>query len=180
MAKSRFAAGFAGFLIGVVTGLGIAAGAAVFITKSPLPFVEKVDKVTADVDPAAKLAGNVDPNARLNTSSMDASAVAPTGSVKTVTVADAEAPARDAAGKAVEPGQVTPVTYWVQVGAYNKKDEAETHAASLAMQGIGASVLQAGAFWRVRVGPFDDRQSAQEAFDSLSDSGLKPVIVEQK
>lgn len=121
MAKSRFAAGFAGFLIGVVTGLGIAAGAAVFITKSPLPFVEKVDKVTADVDPAAKLAGNVDPNARLNTSSMDAPAAAPSGSVKTVTVADTEAPTRDAAGKAVEPGQVTPVTYWVQIGAYNKR-----------------------------------------------------------
>lgn len=178
MAKSRFAAGFAGFLIGVVTGLGIAAGAAVFITKSPLPFVEKVDKVTADVDPAAKLAGGVDPNARLNASSMDAPAPA-AGGVKTVTVPD-QAPTRDAAGKAVEPGQVTPVTYWVQVGAYSKKDEAETHAAGLAMQGIGASVQQSGAFWRVRVGPFDDRKSAQEAFDSLADQGQKPVIVEQK
>ena len=36
------------------------------IAKSPVPFVDKVDKVTADVDPAAKLAGAVDPNARLN------------------------------------------------------------------------------------------------------------------
>ena len=66
MAKSGFATGFAGFLIGVVTGLGIAAGAMLVIAKSPVPFVDKVDRVTADVDPAAKLAGGVDPNARLN------------------------------------------------------------------------------------------------------------------
>ena len=66
MAKSGFASGFAGFLIGVVTGLGVAAGAMLVIAKSPVPFVDKVDKVTADVDPAAKLAGAVDPNARLN------------------------------------------------------------------------------------------------------------------
>ena len=49
MAKSGFASGFAGFLIGVVTGLGVAAGAMLVIAKSPVPFVDKVDKVTADV-----------------------------------------------------------------------------------------------------------------------------------
>ena len=90
MAKSGFATGFAGFLIGVVTGLGIAAGAAVFITKSPVPFVDKVDKVTADVDPAQKLAGGVDPNARLNqmgeSQSAQSEAEAATGGVKTVDV----------------------------------------------------------------------------------------------
>ena len=60
MAKSSFATGFAGFLIGIVTGLAIAAGAALFIVNSPIPFVDnKVDKVTADVDPAQKLQGAV-------------------------------------------------------------------------------------------------------------------------
>lgn len=191
MAKSGFATGFAGFLIGVVTGLGIAAAAAVFITKSPVPFVEKVDKVTADVDPAQKLQGSVDPNARLNqmgeSHSAQTQAVEASGGVKTVTVAsggqdgnaDAQ-PKRDADGKAVAPGHVTPVTYWVQVGAYAKKDDAETNAAGLAMMGIGAQVTQAGAFWRVRVGPFDDKSAAQEALDSLADQGHKPVIIEQK
>ena len=36
MAKSGFASGFAGFLIGVVTGLGVAAGAMLVIAKSPV------------------------------------------------------------------------------------------------------------------------------------------------
>ena len=190
MAKSGFATGFAGFLIGVVTGLGIAAGAAVFITKSPVPFVDKVDKVTADVDPAQKLAGGVDPNARLNqmgeSQSAQSEAEAATGGVKTVDVSSPkgaaadEKPLRDAAGKAVEPGHVTPATYWVLVGAYAKKNDAETNAASLAMMGIGAQVSQSGAFWRVRVGPFDDRAAAQEALESLADQGHKPVITQQK
>lgn len=191
MAKSGFATGFAGFLIGVVTGLGIAAAAAVFITKSPVPFVDKVDKVTADVDPTQKLAGSVDPNARLNqmgeSQSAQSEAAEATGGVKTVRVAsdgnsaDGDAqPRRDAAGKAVEPGHVTPVTYWVQVAAFAKKADAETSAAGLAMMGIGAQVTQAGAFWRVRVGPFDDRAAAQEALESLADQGHKPVITEQK
>lgn len=43
MAKSGFASGFAGFLIGVVTGLGVAAGAMLVIAKSPVPFVDKVE-----------------------------------------------------------------------------------------------------------------------------------------
>lgn len=183
MAKSSFSVGFAGFLIGVVTGLGIAAGAALFITNSPMPFVDKVDKVTADVDPAQKLAGGVDPNARLNQSGMsqESAEQEATGAVKTVRVGEAaQQPERDAAGKALLPGVVTPVTYWVQVAAFAKKPDAETAAASLAMQGIAAKVAQAGAFWRVRVGPFDERSAAQEALDSLSDMGQKPVITEEK
>ena len=85
MARSNFASGFAGFLLGVVTGLGIAAAAALLITKSPVPFVEKVQKVTADVDPAQKLAGSVDPNRRLNEQPDMPQSVAE-GSIKTVDV----------------------------------------------------------------------------------------------
>ena len=48
------------------------------------------------------------------------------------------------------------------------------------MMGIGAQVSQSGAFWRVRVGPFDDRAAAQEALESLADQGHKPVITQQK
>lgn len=185
MIKSSFSVGFAGFLIGVVAGLGIAAGAALFIAASPVPFVDKVDKVTADVDPAQKLAGRVDPNARLNQSgiSQETAEHEAAGGVKTVRVPDAasaDQPERDASGKAIGPGVVTPVTYWVQVAAFAKKPDAETAAASLAMQGIAAKVAQAGAFWRVRVGPFDDRSAAQEALENLADMGQKPVITEEK
>ena len=85
MAKGGFSTGFAGFLIGVVTGLGIAAAAALLITNSPIPFVEKVEKVTADVDPSVALSGGVDPNARLNRNAAEVQGAA-RGGVATVTV----------------------------------------------------------------------------------------------
>ena len=99
-AKGGFATGFAGFLIGVVTGLAIAAAAAILITKSPVPFVNKVDKVTADVDPAAKLAGGVDPNARLQQRPDEVATPAAPGGVKTVD-ATGSAAQRAAAAMAV-------------------------------------------------------------------------------
>lgn len=154
-AKGGFATGFAGFLIGVVTGLAIAAAAAILITKSPVPFVNKVDKVTADVDPAAKLAGGVDPNARLQ-----------------------QRP--DEVATPAAPGEVRAVTYWVQVASLSSESDAQNHAAQLAMNGIAASVTRSGPHWRVRVGPFDERQGAEEVLGTLTDQGLRPVIVEQK
>lgn len=173
MAKSGFATGFAGFLIGVVTGLGIAAGAMLVIAKSPVPFVDKVDRVTADVVPAAKLAGGVDPNARLNQQNDAADASQETGSVRTVTVA----------GNSTSETEKTPASaqsFWVQVGSFSKQGDAETSAANLAMQGIGARIRQSGPYWRVRVGPFASRTAAQEVLNSLSDQGLNPVIVQDK
>ena len=166
MAKSGFAAGFAGFLIGVVTGLGVAAGAMLVIAKSPVPFVDKVDKVTADVDPTAKLAGGVDPNARLNQSGGEEPA-GEAGAVQTVAVPDK--------------GAARASSFWVQAGAFRKQADAETQAATLAMQGIGAAIQSDGAsMWRVRIGPFESRPDAREMLDRLTDQGLAPTIVEQK
>ena len=173
MAKSGFASGFAGFLIGVVTGLGVAAGAMLVIAKSPVPFVDKVDKVTADVDPAAKLAGAVDPNARLNQTAGE-EPTGETGRVQTVTVVDKDPTANTRAA--------TPAaTFWVQVGAFRQKADAINSSAALGMQGIIAQVQEGGpAGWRVRVGPFDSRPDAREMLDRLTDQGLSPTIVEQK
>ncbi|MFU0842160.1 MAG: SPOR domain-containing protein [Burkholderia sp.] len=182
MAKGNFASGFAGFLIGVVTGLGIAAAAAVFITKSPMPFVDKVQKVTADVDPAKALSGNVDPNKRLNEQS-DTLDSAQDGSVKKVEVQAAPDTGvkRDAAGKAAEPGKVTAgPSYWVQAGAFRSSSAAEERKALLAMNALEAQVDHSGSLWRVRIGPFEDRKAAAEIQAMLSDQSIQSTIVQQK
>ncbi len=173
MAKSSFASGFAGFLIGVVVGLGIAAGTAVFILKSPVPFVEKVQKVTADVDPAQILSGSVDPNKRLNETE---SSGAFDGAVKTVTVKTEPAPVQPATKIAP---QQSATTYWVQTGAFKDADAAEGQVASLAMMAIEASSIKAGGVWRVRIGPFADKQAAQEILSQLADSDIKSTVVTQ-
>ena len=173
MAKSGFAVGFAGFLMGVVTGLGIAAGTMLVISKSPMPFMDKVERVTADVDPAKKLAGGVDPNAKLN---QQAEATSEAGDATDLPVKTVSA-STDTTPKVKPPAQV----FWVQIGAYRSKSDAEGHAADLAMQGIGAQVQAGGsAGWRVRVGPFDSRDAANEAMNGLSGRELSPVVIVDK
>ncbi len=204
MSQSRFSTGFGGFLFGIIFGLAVAAGVAYYTLNSPVPFVEKVQKVTADVDPAKELAGNVDPNKALNAASTPETAPAPeAGTVATVTAntttsapapvanstpntataantasADNQ-PQRDEQGKAAQPGNVTVVSYWVQAGAFRSQKQAEERQADLAMRAVEAQLQQAGNIWRVRIGPFDDRNSAVEIQNMLNDQGIQSTLIKQ-
>ena len=175
MARSNFASGFAGFLLGVVTGLGIAAAAALLITKSPVPFVEKVQKVTADVDPAQKLAGSVDPNRRLN-EQPDTAQNPVEGGIKTVEVA----PSTGSAPAQPQSKPVSEAACWVQAGAFQTSAAAEERKAMLAMSALEAQVDKSGSLWRVRIGPFTDRKAASEIQTLLNDQGIKAAIMQQK
>lgn len=177
MAKRNFSTFFSGFLIGVVSGLGIAAVAAMLITNAPMPFENKVQKVTADVDPASKLDGSIDPN-KLLSGSETPDAMQTITHVKTVSAEDA--PSRDAGGKAVNPGKITPVTYWVQTGAFRSADGAAQNQAALAMSAVQARIVKSrNGLWLVRVGPLDSRQEADEIQNMLNDQGMKTKLVKQ-
>lgn len=188
MASSNRSSKFASFVLGVVFGMGICAGAAYFLTTGPLPFVDKVDKVTADVDPAEALAGGVDPNQKLNQSPDEMTAAGSESPVDTidaivkrVTAGSSDAgPARDASGKAVAPGQVKTATLWVQAGAFKSQDRAQNMQAQLAMFGIQADLSRAGNVWRVRVGPFDTTEQAREIQEQIrnADDSIGTSIVE--
>ena len=169
MARTNLASGFAGFLIGVVTGCAICAAAAVFITNSPIPFVEKVQKVTADVDPAQKLAGGIDPNRALNEQQEKSAEQDDSSGVKTVTVAPpVQSPAAGAGG-----------SYWLQAGAFKEEKSAHDLTGSLALTaGISnVQVVKAGSVWRVRIGPFDNKLEAAEVQSQLDNQGIQTTVV---
>lgn len=175
MARTNLASGFAGFLIGVVTGCAICAAAAVFITNSPIPFVEKVQKVTADVDPAQKLAGGIDPNRALNEPQEKSAEQDDSSGVKTVTVAppvqsqpQSQTPAAGAGG-----------SYWLQAGAFKEEKSAHDLTGSLALTaGISnVQVVKAGSVWRVRIGPFDNKLEASEVQSQLDNQGIQTTVV---
>lgn len=175
--KGRLAFGFAWFVVGVVVGLGIAAMSAVIISNAPMPFEDKVDKVTADVDPSVALKGGVDPNAALNATDDEIAQIA---SGRPVSSQESDS-TRDHQGKAIEPGVVSPSTYWVQVGAYRSQDDAANAAAALAFNGITTQTSKtAGNLYRLRVGPFEDRKAAEEVLSNLEELDYKPMIVEQR
>ena len=221
-----------GLVVGLLIGLAVALGVALYITKAPIPFVNKLPQRTAEQDAAeAERNKHWDPNAPLagkgaapraaaasGASAPDAPApapaatpapapvatspapgtapAAPTGaqahspaapaSAATVRApAAASAPARDPA--AILAGQngttpaAKPAMFFVQAGAYSNPDDAEAQRARLAMSGFTAKVMareQSGkTVYRVRLGPFDERDAADDLRDKLGAAGVESTLV---
>lgn len=194
-----------GLIVGLLLGLAGALGVALYITKTPVPFLNKVPQRTAEQD-AAEAARNKDwnPNAALAGKSANKaasgvvesgkpagatppSATAPTAaatSPKTVPAIApvAAAPAADQSSAAASglAGVDHPI-YFVQVGAFNKPEEAETQHAKVAMLGFGAKVYereQSGRIvYRVRVGPFDSKEEAETQRKKIEATGVVTVLV---
>ena len=182
-----------GFIIGVLVGLGVALAVAVYVTKVPVPFLNKGQSRSVEQDEAeAKKNKGWEPNAPLQGKSqvkaaapatpaaVQASAPAPSGQsvkgeVKPAVTAD---PLGDLA-KAKAGGE--PFTYYVQVGAFRTPEDAESQRARLSLGGVEARVLereQSGRMvYRVRVGPFDKREDAEKVKDKLTGAGHETALV---
>ena len=192
-----------GFLVGLVVGLliGLAAALAValYVTKVPVPFVNKVPQRTADQDAAeAERNKNWDPNAGLSANKPPARPAAPagTGTPPGAAPAPAAAPASapgtsaaaprvtapaSAAATAAPPKAAAAMTYFAQAGAFTRQDDAEAQRAKLALLGLDAKISereQAGrTVYRVRVGPFEARGPAEAPIETLQAAGVDSTLV---
>ena len=166
-----------GLIIGLVLGLAISLGVAVYVTKVPLPFMNKAQTRNAEQD-AAEVQKNKDwdPNALLpgRMASKPAPA-APPPSTETGTLP--EAPSTVLVPKSAEP--VT--QYFVQVGAFRTLEDAESHRAKLLLSGIETKISereQSGrTVYRVRVGPFEKLEEGERAKDKLDKAGIETALV---
>jgi cell division protein FtsN len=74
-----------------------------------------------------------------------------------------------------------PFTYFVQAGAFKSAGDADAQKAKLSMMGIESKVSerdQAGrAIYRVRSGPFDDKEQAEKIKARLDASGIDAALV---
>jgi cell division protein FtsN len=205
--KSQRGGFLLGLVVGLLAGLAVALGVALYITKAPVPFVNKVPQRTAEQDSAeAERNRHWDPNAPLGTKATPRPA-APTASepraVATTPApapaASRPAPARDAAAilaggaapaaapAASKPGAKSTVpaaeafVYHVQVGAFTRAEDAEQQRAKMAMLGMESKVSereQSGrAVYRVRVGPFATREEAEGAQARLTNIGIDARLV---
>ncbi|MGN6828625.1 SPOR domain-containing protein [Paucibacter sp. M5-1] len=160
-----------GLIVGLLLGLGIALGVALYITKVPIPFINKVPQRTADHDAQeAERNRNWDPNAALSprpgakaasgvlspapvpapavttpapapVTPAPVPAAAPAASAKPIATAPAATPAT-APAKAASAAAADSYLYFVQAGAYTRSDDAEQQRAKLAMQGFSAKVYE--------------------------------------
>jgi cell division protein FtsN len=195
-----------GIIIGVVLGLAAALAVAVYVTKVPVPFLNKGQNRTPEQD-AAEVRKNRDwdPNAPLSGKN-PAKAVAPAPQVvdpsKTppappVATIPAPATSPDKAPPAVtgrnsnDPlgdfaaarlsANADPFIYFVQAGAYRTAEDAEAQRAKLSLMGLDAKVTereQAGrAVFRVRVGPFEKKEDADRQKEKLESGGIESALV---
>lgn len=180
-----------GLVVGLLVGLGLALGVALYVTKAPVPFVNKVPQRSAEQDAReAQKNRNWDPNAPLagkSASGVVATSPAPAASA-TPGASSAAASRRDpaailagAAPAASKASGAEPYIFFVQAGAFQRTDEAEAQRAKLALLGLESRLVereQSGrTVYRVRVGPFEKQAEAETLRDKLNTGGIESVLV---
>lgn len=190
-----------GLIIGLLIGLVLALAVALWVTKAPVPFVNKVPPRTAEQDaaeaernktwnPNAPLAGKPGPSAA---SAPPASAMPPpvaasaalpapraTARDPAAILAGAPVPAPKESAKSAK-AVADPFIYFVQAGAFQNSNEAEQRRARLAMLGLESKLVereQSGrTVFRVRIGPFDKQSEADGVKDKLTAADIDSVLV---
>jgi cell division protein FtsN len=157
------------FAAGLTLGLVMSAAIALYITQSPLPFVDRVG-TGAKTDSAAKSGGGasgapevIDPNKSLF--SKDA------GETESPQEAGIET-------RAVSP---TGLTYLLQVGAFKGAEDAEQMRARMAILGFEARVSETDrdgtTFYRVRLGPYASIEELNKAKGRVSENGIESSVI---
>ena len=160
-----------GVVVGLLVGLALALGVALYITRAPIPFVNKVPPRTAEQDSAeAERNRNWDPNAPLGTKLPPRPVAAAASVASAAAAADAPAavasapaavlaqPAAPAAASAAKPAgrdpaailsgaeparpAADPFIYFVQAGAFTRTEDAEQQRARLAIAGHVAKITE--------------------------------------
>jgi cell division protein FtsN len=71
--------------------------------------------------------------------------------------------------------------YFLQVGAFNKRPDADAQKANLAIQGIQAQLSEVtsdgNTLWRVRVGPYNSVEESNSVRDKLNGMGIKSTLI---
>jgi len=182
--RGRFARGL---VVGLLAGLALAVVVALFVTRVPVPFVDRVPRVAGpDASEAARLQ-RWDPNANLEGAPQPRAAApaapaepAPTPEAAPTSVRDPAAILSDT-GTPVPAAATDPFRYYVQVGAYSRPEDAEQQRARLALLGLTARVSereQAGrTVYRVRLGPFERKAEADTAQARLLGDQIESALV---
>jgi cell division protein FtsN len=171
MKKQQKGGTIIGFIVGVIVGLGAALAVAVYVTKVPVPFLNKGGGRGVDMDAAESQKNkNWDPNAPLYgrnparppapVVAAPASAPTPAAAPEVRAAASASKPAASkpetkaetkpgadplgdlAVAKAAATGNVDPFDYFVQAGAFRTQPDADAQRAKLAMLGWEARVSE--------------------------------------
>lgn len=168
----------AGILLGMVIGVGIAAGVAWYLMKSPTPFLQKdpvAGKLNADANLQNQPSGTSAPAASGGKPRFEFYKVLTDKPDKTI----AEPPKTADKPKATEhrtAGSYEP--HLLQAGSFQSADDAEKLKAKLALLGVEANVQSAtipdkGVWYRVRLGPYKTAEELDRVHSFLQKNGVQ-------
>ena len=180
--NSQYGGTILGFVLGLGAGLGIAFVIAFYLSKNTpqeRPGV-RAPNLPITIKPSAPAEGEtvppaeqVDLNKPLQGKSPSAPSSDPIGDLVN--------------GKKSSDTAATPTTlkgdaiYFLQVGAFTKRADADAQKASLAIQGIQTQLSEVTAdgntLWRVRSGPYSSIEESNPARDKLNSMGIKPTLI---
>ncbi|MCE2989321.1 MAG: SPOR domain-containing protein [Burkholderiales bacterium] len=192
---------FAGIIIGVVLGVFIALGVAIWLNRNANPFVEKSKPVealapikqAAPAKPGDPAAPGEKPRFEFydilpgDGKTAPGKAAKPTESAAPHTPA-AAAPAPPASLPAPAPAASNPAPskpqepLFLQAGAFQNESDAESLKAKIAFAGFEATVKPVnvagkGTLYRVRLGPFRSQEEVNRIKSTLSQAGINAAVV---
>jgi cell division protein FtsN len=202
--KQHFGGTLLGLVLGFTAGLAVALAVAVFISKVPVPFLNK-DPAQQPLSEAAEARKNLgwNPNAPLagrnparaasaiaeeapnNAAAASAGAAPGTRARPMAALAPAAKPGADPIAEIAKARSSTtpadPFIYFVQAGAFRNAEDADAQKAKLSLLGIESKISereQAGrAVFRVRSGPFERHEDADKVRERLEGASFDAVLV---
>ena len=182
--SSEYGGTILGFVLGLGVGLGAAFVIAFYLSKNTpqerpgvrapnLPLTIKSGPTPAEGEETSP-AESLDLNKPLQgkSSAPATNAADPIGDL-----ASGKKPVETIASPAVKSDTI----YFLQVGAFNKRADADAQKASLAIQGIQSQLSEINSdgntLWRVRVGPYNSVEESNPARDKLNSMGVKTSVI---
>jgi cell division protein FtsN len=179
-----------GFILGLVVGLLVALVVAVYVTKVPIPFMNKgltrnaeqdaaEEKKNKDWDPNAPLYGKSPANNAPADNAKPSKPSEPPGAAEPAPAASSEDPLGDLAASKAQ--QTEAFQYFVQAGAFVSSADAEGQRAKLALGGFDPVISQreqdSKIIYRVRLGPFDSKSQAEQIQAQLKSNKFESALI---
>jgi cell division protein FtsN len=172
-----------GVFIGVLVGLCLALGVALYLNRTPTPFVAKDSEKSAATKPSAKLEP---PKPETAKAPPQAAGKPPEPKTRldfyTILPGKEEVVPDKDVSKSTAGGSGSRVVYYLQAGAFQAASDADNLKARLALAGLEAQIQTAtlpdNSIWhRVRLGPYTNAQDLEKARAALKENKIDNAVI---
>ena len=176
------------FLVGLILGIAIAGGLAVYLNNAPTPFINKAVVSTNNTSNSAPMilapGTKIKPQVSSDTANAN-KANASEGNYDFYDVLQSEKVANNKSNDVPEkPSASTPTpktVFFIQAGAFSSQELASDMKARLALLGVDSTIKSQSAgnntVNKVLIGPFTNEENAQKIINQLSDGQINSALI---